>query len=79
MDLVFLLDGSYSVGKGSFERSRHYATRLSRVLDIRPDKVVTPSFQLLTRLYTLMSVCVGYSTMPCSPLGPAEPLLLSLR
>ncbi|KAK0136749.1 von Willebrand factor A domain-containing protein 2 [Merluccius polli] len=39
MDLVFLLDGSYSVGKGSFERSRHYAIRLSQVLDIQPDKV----------------------------------------
>ncbi|KAG7263483.1 hypothetical protein CRUP_005803 [Coryphaenoides rupestris] len=39
MDVVFLLDGSYSVGKGSFERSRHYAIRLSQVLDIRPDKV----------------------------------------
>ncbi|XP_059892716.1 von Willebrand factor A domain-containing protein 2 [Gadus macrocephalus] len=39
MDVVFLLDGSYSVGKGSFERSRHYALRLSRVMDIGPDKV----------------------------------------
>ncbi|CAL8301444.1 unnamed protein product [Lota lota] len=39
MDVVFLLDGSYSVGKGSFERSRHYAITLSQVLDIRPDKV----------------------------------------
>ena len=36
-------------------------------------------FQLLTRLYTLMFICVCYPTMPCSPRGPAEPFLLSLR
>lgn len=39
MDILFLLDGSYSVGKGSFERSKHYAIKLSQALDIGPDKV----------------------------------------
>ncbi|XP_068610817.1 von Willebrand factor A domain-containing protein 2 [Brachionichthys hirsutus] len=39
MDILFLLDGSYSVGKGGFERSKHYAIKLCRALDIRPDKV----------------------------------------
>ncbi|XP_055085760.1 von Willebrand factor A domain-containing protein 2 [Periophthalmus magnuspinnatus] len=39
MDILFLLDGSYSVGKGSFERSKHYAIKLSQALDIGPQKV----------------------------------------
>lgn len=39
MDILFLLDGSYSVGKGSFERSKHYAIKLCQALDIAPDKV----------------------------------------
>ncbi|XP_075950322.1 von Willebrand factor A domain-containing protein 2 [Anarhichas minor] len=39
MDILFLMDGSYSVGKGSFERSKHYAIKLCHALDIRPDKV----------------------------------------
>ncbi|KAK9530367.1 hypothetical protein VZT92_011872 [Zoarces viviparus] len=39
MDILFLMDGSYSVGKGSFERSKHYAIKLCQALDIRPDKV----------------------------------------
>ncbi|KAG8008701.1 Tudor domain-containing protein 1 [Nibea albiflora] len=38
MDILFLMDGSYSVGKGSFERSKHYAIKLCQALDIRPDK-----------------------------------------
>ncbi|KAM6951430.1 von Willebrand factor A domain-containing protein 2 [Aplochiton taeniatus] len=39
MDVLFLLDGSYSVGKGSFERSKHFAIKLCEALDIRPEKV----------------------------------------
>uniref|UniRef100_A0A673ALJ3 von Willebrand factor A domain containing 2 n=1 Tax=Sphaeramia orbicularis TaxID=375764 RepID=A0A673ALJ3_9TELE len=39
MDIIFFMDGSYSVGKGSFERSKHYAIKLCQALDIRPDKV----------------------------------------
>ncbi|XP_026171281.1 von Willebrand factor A domain-containing protein 2 isoform X2 [Mastacembelus armatus] len=39
IDVLFLMDGSYSVGKGSFERSKHYAIQLCQALDIRPDKV----------------------------------------
>ncbi|KAM4624558.1 von Willebrand factor A domain-containing protein 2 [Polymixia lowei] len=39
MDVLFLMDGSYSVGKGSFERSKHYALKLCHALDIGPDKV----------------------------------------
>ncbi|XP_059180352.1 von Willebrand factor A domain-containing protein 2 [Centropristis striata] len=38
MDILFLMDGSYSVGKGSFERSKHYALKLCQALDIAPDK-----------------------------------------
>ncbi|XP_069547811.1 von Willebrand factor A domain-containing protein 2 [Brachyistius frenatus] len=39
MDILFLMDGSYSVGKGSFERSKHYAIKLCQALDIGPEKV----------------------------------------
>ncbi|XP_077482540.1 von Willebrand factor A domain-containing protein 2 isoform X3 [Stigmatopora argus] len=38
VDVVFLMDGSYSVGKASFERGKHFALKLCQVLDIRPDK-----------------------------------------
>ncbi|XP_047464895.1 von Willebrand factor A domain-containing protein 2 [Mugil cephalus] len=39
VDVLFLMDGSYSVGKGSFERSKHYAIKLCQALDVGPDKV----------------------------------------
>ncbi|XP_008275797.1 von Willebrand factor A domain-containing protein 2 [Stegastes partitus] len=39
MDILFLMDGSYSVGKGSFERSKHYAIKLCQALDVGADKV----------------------------------------
>ncbi|KAM6896990.1 von Willebrand factor A domain-containing protein 2 [Xenentodon cancila] len=39
MDILFLVDGSYSMGRGSFERSKHYAIQLSQALDIGADKV----------------------------------------
>ncbi|XP_067100828.1 von Willebrand factor A domain-containing protein 2 [Osmerus mordax] len=39
MDVLILMDGSYSVGKGSFERSKHYALKLTEALDVRPNKV----------------------------------------
>lgn len=39
MDILFLMDGSYSMGKGTFERSKHYAIKLCQALDIGPDKV----------------------------------------
>lgn len=39
LDVLFLLDGSYSIGKGSFERSKHFAGKLCDAMDIRPDRV----------------------------------------
>ncbi|XP_068439890.1 von Willebrand factor A domain-containing protein 2 [Clinocottus analis] len=39
IDILFLMDGSYSVGKGSFERSKHYAIKICQALDVGPDKV----------------------------------------
>uniref|UniRef100_A0A3Q2G4L3 von Willebrand factor A domain containing 2 n=1 Tax=Cyprinodon variegatus TaxID=28743 RepID=A0A3Q2G4L3_CYPVA len=39
MDILFLMDGSYSIGKGTFERSKHYAVKLCDGLDVAPDKV----------------------------------------
>ncbi|NXN35742.1 VWA2 protein, partial [Rhinoptilus africanus] len=39
LDVLFLLDGSYSIGKGGFERSKQFAGKLCDALDIRPDRV----------------------------------------
>ncbi|MGH0173143.1 UNVERIFIED_CONTAM: hypothetical protein FKN15_064683 [Acipenser sinensis] len=39
VDVLFLLDGSYSIGKGSFERSKHFAFKLCDALDINPERV----------------------------------------
>nr|DBA14838.1 TPA: hypothetical protein GDO54_004116 [Pyxicephalus adspersus] len=39
LDILFLLDGSNSIGKGSFERSKHFAVRLCDTLDIGADRV----------------------------------------
>nr|XP_020460941.1 von Willebrand factor A domain-containing protein 2 isoform X2 [Monopterus albus] len=39
IDVLFLMDGSYSVGKGSFERAKHYVIKLCQALDVRPEKV----------------------------------------
>ncbi|KAM9010997.1 von Willebrand factor A domain-containing protein 2 isoform 2-T3 [Ara ararauna] len=39
LDVLFLLDGSYSIGKGSFERSKRFASKLCDALDIHPDRV----------------------------------------
>ncbi|CAH2323152.1 von Willebrand factor A domain-containing 2 [Pelobates cultripes] len=39
LDVLFLLDGSNSIGKGSFERSKHFAARLCDALDIGPNLV----------------------------------------
>ncbi|XP_056386127.1 von Willebrand factor A domain-containing protein 2 [Hyla sarda] len=39
LDVLILLDGSNSVGKGSFERSKHFAVKFCNTLDIRADRV----------------------------------------
>ncbi|NXX37720.1 VWA2 protein, partial [Tricholaema leucomelas] len=39
LDVLFVLDGSYSIGKGSFERSKHFAGKLCDAFDIHPDRV----------------------------------------
>ncbi|KAM4527093.1 von Willebrand factor A domain-containing protein 2 [Fundulus diaphanus] len=38
IDILFLMDGSYSMGKGTFERSKHYAVKFCEALDVAPDK-----------------------------------------
>lgn len=55
MDILFLMDGSYSVGKGSFERSKHYAVKLCQALDIGPDKVCVFSDCLCRSLPLLLT------------------------
>ncbi|KAM8924749.1 von Willebrand factor A domain-containing protein 2 [Pelodytes ibericus] len=39
IDVLILLDGSNSVGKGAFERSKHFAARLCDSLDISTNRV----------------------------------------
>ncbi|NXT77157.1 VWA2 protein, partial [Zapornia atra] len=39
LDVLFLLDGSYSIGKGSFEKAKYFAGKLCDALDIHPDRV----------------------------------------
>ncbi|XP_032806498.1 von Willebrand factor A domain-containing protein 2 [Petromyzon marinus] len=39
VDILLLMDGSYSIGKASFERSKHFASNLCNMLDINPDRV----------------------------------------
>ncbi|XP_061102929.1 von Willebrand factor A domain-containing protein 2-like [Conger conger] len=39
IDVLLLIDGSYSIGKGSFERSKHFAIKMVDALDINPDRV----------------------------------------
>lgn len=45
VDILFLLDGSHSVGKGSFERSKHFALAICDALDIRPGRVRVGALQ----------------------------------
>ncbi|XP_074089731.1 von Willebrand factor A domain-containing protein 2 isoform X2 [Macrotis lagotis] len=39
LDVLFALDGSHSIGKGSFERSKYFAIKLCDALAIDPDRV----------------------------------------
>uniref|UniRef100_A0ABM5G1U9 von Willebrand factor A domain-containing protein 2 n=1 Tax=Pogona vitticeps TaxID=103695 RepID=A0ABM5G1U9_9SAUR len=45
IDVLFLFDGSYSIGKGSFERSKHLAIKLCDALDIGTKKVRVGAIQ----------------------------------
>ncbi|XP_028845412.1 von Willebrand factor A domain-containing protein 2 isoform X1 [Denticeps clupeoides] len=56
VDVLFLLDGSYSVGKGSFERSKHLTLTLCDALDIRPDKVRVGVIQFSSTVRTEISL-----------------------
>ncbi|XP_054839070.1 von Willebrand factor A domain-containing protein 2 isoform X2 [Eublepharis macularius] len=45
VDILFMLDGSYSIGKGSFEKSKYLAMKLCNALDISPEKVRVGAMQ----------------------------------
>uniref|UniRef100_A0A8C0WXP0 von Willebrand factor A domain-containing protein 2 n=1 Tax=Castor canadensis TaxID=51338 RepID=A0A8C0WXP0_CASCN len=45
LDVLFLLDGSHSIGKGSFERCKHFAITICEALDISPERVRVGAFQ----------------------------------
>ncbi|XP_068114519.1 von Willebrand factor A domain-containing protein 2 [Hyperolius riggenbachi] len=48
LDILFLLDGSNSIGKGSFEHSKHFAVKLCGALDIGLDQVRVGAVQFST-------------------------------
>ncbi|XP_053548669.1 von Willebrand factor A domain-containing protein 2 [Bombina bombina] len=48
VDVLFLLDGSNSIGKGSFERAKHFAMKLCDALDIGADRVKVGVIQYST-------------------------------
>ncbi|XP_060624443.2 von Willebrand factor A domain-containing protein 2 [Anolis sagrei] len=56
VDVMFLLDGSYSIGKGSFERSKHLAIKLCDALDIGPEKVRVGAIQFSNTAYLEFSL-----------------------
>lgn len=39
VDVLFLIDGSHSIGKGSFERAKHFAITVCDALDVNPERV----------------------------------------
>ncbi|XP_057591214.1 von Willebrand factor A domain-containing protein 2 isoform X18 [Hippopotamus amphibius kiboko] len=43
VDILFLIDGSHSIGKGSFERSKHFAITVCDALDINPSRMPNSS------------------------------------
>ncbi|XP_058400048.1 von Willebrand factor A domain-containing protein 2 isoform X5 [Diceros bicornis minor] len=45
VDILFLMDGSHSVGKRSFERSKHFAITVCDALDINLERVRVGAFQ----------------------------------
>ncbi|XP_073760272.1 von Willebrand factor A domain-containing protein 2 isoform X2 [Callorhinus ursinus] len=45
VDVLFLIDGSHSVGKRSFERSKHFAIMVCDALDINPERVRVGALQ----------------------------------
>uniref|UniRef100_G3T7T0 von Willebrand factor A domain containing 2 n=1 Tax=Loxodonta africana TaxID=9785 RepID=G3T7T0_LOXAF len=45
VDILFLLDGSHSIGKRSFERSKHFAITVCDALDVSPERVRVGAFQ----------------------------------
>nr|BAE26210.1 unnamed protein product [Mus musculus] len=45
VDILFLLDGSHSIGKGSFERSKRFAIAACDALDISPGRVRVGALQ----------------------------------
>ncbi|KAL6058414.1 hypothetical protein STEG23_008133, partial [Scotinomys teguina] len=45
VDILFLFDGSHSIGKGSFERAKHFAIAVCDALDISPGRVRVGALQ----------------------------------
>lgn len=55
VDILFLIDGSHSIGKGSFERAKHFAITVCDALDINPERVSACLDSLCIRLSLVAS------------------------
>ncbi|XP_042314425.1 von Willebrand factor A domain-containing protein 2 [Sceloporus undulatus] len=56
VDVMFLLDGSYSIGKGNFERSKYLIIKLCDALDIGREKVRVGAIQFSNAAYLEFSL-----------------------
>lgn len=79
MDVLFVMDGSYSVGKGSFERAKHYAIKLCQVLDVGPDKVPVFSRLLCLSPSSLLVIIIFFKNATLLLSHPGESRLDSVR
>lgn len=55
VDVLFLIDGSHSIGKGSFERAKHFAITVCAALDINPERVSASLAVSVFRMYLVAS------------------------
>lgn len=63
MDILFVMDSSYSVGKGGFERSRHYVLKLCEALDVSKDKVRLHKLRLREKFSQNWKIAIIYLPM----------------
>ncbi len=63
MDILFVMDSSYSVGKGGFERSRHYVLKLYEALNVSKDKVRLHKLRLREKFSQNWKIAIIYLPM----------------
>ncbi|XP_063818617.1 von Willebrand factor A domain-containing protein 2 [Pseudophryne corroboree] len=61
LDVLLLLDGSNSIGKGSFERSKHFAVKLCDALDVGAEQVRVGVIQYSTNPQVELRLDSGFA------------------